>query len=287
MSNLIKSAYFNVVPKEERIIDSDQKIPVFLPEILNQKKESNASGGKGLPGEDGDLAEEAQESLGSIPDFQTGLNIVNMDDILNQEREKVAREISEQAQQMLEDARVEADRLLEDARAEAVLIRQNALEEGRNQGLEDGFAQARDKMEQEKAQFQQEMESQRAELEEEIRQMEPRMADIMIALVEKLIGIVCQDKKKVIVYLIDQALHHMERAGNLTLRVSQEDLLTVTAQKESLMKAASGVTEFNLVEDASLESGQCIIETDNKLIDCSLDVQLQNLQEQIRLLTTL
>ena len=43
-------------------------------------------------------------------------------------------------------------------------------------------------------------------------------------------------------------------------------------------------TEFDILEDASLSANQCIIETEDKMIDCSLDVQLQNLQEKLHTL---
>ena len=40
-----------------------------------------------------------------------------------------------------------------------------------------------------------------------------------------------------------------------------------------------------MIEDESLQAAQCIIETDSKMIDCSLDVQLKNVQEQIKMLS--
>ena len=42
--------------------------------------------------------------------------------------------------------------------------------------------------------------------------------------------------------------------------------------------------ELDIIEDASLMHNQCIIDLDSKIIDCSLDVQLDNLKEQLRML---
>lgn len=43
--------------------------------------------------------------------------------------------------------------------------------------------------------------------------------------------------------------------------------------------------DFDYYRGDSLQENQCIIETDQRIIDCSLDVQLQNLKDQIRMLT--
>lgn len=50
-------------------------------------------------------------------------------------------------------------------------------------------------------------------------------------------------------------------------------------------KCVSEGVEFDITEDDSLKENQCIIETDQRIIDCSLDVQLQNLKDQIKMLT--
>ena len=125
------------------------------------------------------------------------------------------------------------------------------------------------------------------ELEEQELALEPKFAEIMIALIEKITGIICKDKKEIIIYLIHQSLNQLERTHQVTLRVSKEDILLVSARKKELKEAVAEDVEFDIVEDESLEHTQCIIETENKIIDCSLNVQIKNLQDQIRMLTLL
>ena len=261
------------------MIDSDEKIPVLIPEILQQQGKNAA-----LPSVEQPEADLQAASLEE--EFQSGLNVVNMDDLLQQEKEKMSEEFEEQSRLKLAEAQRQAEEIVQKARDEAERICQNALEEGKRQGIEEGLAAARSQMEQERESFEQQMQQKQEEWERDIAELEPQIADIITALVEKLVGIKCQDHKDVLVYLIDRALHHLERAESITVRVSQEDLLAVSSQKERILEAA-GEAECNLVEDGSLASGQCIIETENKMIDCSLDVQLQSLAEQIKLLTAL
>ena len=68
------------------------------------------------------------------------------------------------------------------------------------------------------------------------------------------------------------------------LRVSKADIARVSSKKATLRMLAKEVQEFDIVEDSSLSENQCIIETDNKIIDCSLDAQLSNLEEHVKLL---
>lgn len=86
MSNLIKSAYFNVVAQESRVIDSDEKIPVLIPEILQQQGKNAA-----LPSVEQPEADLQAASLEE--EFQSGLNVVNMDDLLQQEKRKCLRSL--------------------------------------------------------------------------------------------------------------------------------------------------------------------------------------------------
>ena len=68
------------------------------------------------------------------------------------------------------------------------------------------------------------------------------------------------------------------------LRVSKDDITEVSAKRNDFVKAVKADTEFEIMEDNSLSANQCIIETDNKIIDCSLDAQLDSLCDQIRML---
>lgn len=114
--------------------------------------------------------------------------------------------------------------------------------------------------------------------------MEPFFADLTVNLLEKITGILCQDNKEIILHLIERAVHNLEKPKQINLRISKEDMANVSMHKAQLKEAAEGVDEFDIVEDSSLAANQCIIETENKIIDCSLDVQLQSLRDQIRML---
>lgn len=272
MSNVIKSVYFQMDQKDARVIDSDEHVAEFAP-LLLQRQNSPAEDGEELA---------AQE----IPEgFQSGMNVFNMEDVRQEERQKMQEETSREKEAILADARSEADVLLRSARAEADQLREQAVEEGRNAGFEQGQAEAQERLQEAAEKFRQQMEQERQALKEQEEALEPKYAEIMAALIQKITGVVCQDKKNVIVYLIHQALNQLEKTKTINLRVSKQDILRVSSYKEQLKKCVSEGVEFDITEDDSLQENQCIIETDQRIIDCSLDVQLQNLQDQIRMLT--
>ncbi len=278
MSNLIKSVYFNFNQDGKRVIDSDSQVEQFIPDIFRKEQE--------------EVSEFTEFSalgttIGEEAGFQSGIQVLNMDDLRQEERAKVEEEASAQVEQLLAQAREEADAILNQARMEAEEIKLQAYEEGKNQGLTEGQQIAKEELEARQAEFQQMVQERTRELEEQELALEPKFAEIMIDLIEKITGVVCKDKKDIIIYLIHQSLNQLERTHQVTLRVSKEDILAVSARKKELKEAVAEDVEFDIVEDESLEHTQCIIETENKIIDCSLNVQIKNLQDQIRMLTLL
>ncbi|MDO4166826.1 MAG: FliH/SctL family protein [Eubacteriales bacterium] len=281
---MIKSVYFNVDAGQTKVIDSDSRVEQFIPEIYAQEQKA----------EEPFVFQPLSMSVGEGQEeaFQDGLSVIHMDDVLEEERQKISQEISQgllqeterQTAQILEDAKAEAEQTIAQARDEAEAIRSQAEMQGLEEGKQQGLAEAEVKLQEMRAQCQAEYEEKVRELAEQERQMEPFFADLTAELVEKITGIVCQDKKDIILHLIQRAVHNLEKPKQITLRVSKEDMATVSMQKAQLKDAAEGVEEFDVVEDASLKADQCIIETENKIIDCSLDVQLQNLRDQIRML---
>ena len=257
MSNLIKSVYFQMNQDDTRVIDSDHQMMQFVPQLLQREQVSSEP--------DTESREEG---------FQGGMNVLNMDDVRREEREKMQKETSQEREELLAEAHKEAQKIV-----------QKAQEEGRNEGFEQGQAQAKERLQEAALKLQKQMEQERQVLKEQEEALEPKYAEIMAALIEKITGVLCSDKKDVIVYLIHQALNQLEKTKSVNLRVSKADVLRVSANKEELKKCVSEGVEFDITEDDSLKENQCIIETDQRIIDCSLDVQLQNLKDQIKMLT--
>ncbi len=267
------------------MIDSDSRIESYIPGIYSQPGDDEEEGFekfqfRQLSGSDGidGMPEEGENQ------FTGGLNVINMDDVLDEERQKLSEEAAAMGKTVIAQAKQEADAIIAEAKNEAEAIRKQAYEEGKAQGIEEGTSQAMGMIESQREEMQAEYNRMFQELKEQEENLEPHFAEIVAGLVQKITGVLCEDKKDVITYLIDNALNNLESTKKIVLRVSKDDIAEVSAKRNDFVKAVKAGTEFEIMEDNSLSANQCIIETDNKIIDCSLDAQLDSLCGQIRML---
>ena len=276
MSNLIKSVYFSVDPSKVRLIDSDEQIEEHIPTIYNREEEAEDFHFQTF-GES--LSEDADGK-----DYSDGLSVISMDDVAREEREKLSAEMEQERESILLSARQEAEEIIEQAKKQAGTIQEQARTEGEKLGREDGKMQAAMELEQKRQELEEEYQGRCQELEEQREELEPVFANLVASLVKKITGVVCENKKEVILYLIGNAVRNLEKTKQIIIRVSKKDMGRVSSKKSTFKAIAKEVEELDIIEDASLEENQCIIETDNKIIDCSLDAQLENLEEHVKML---
>lgn len=262
MSNLIKWNYINLESENRRIIDSDHS-------PKNPFPEQPASGMSCNKGENRDAG-----------DFHEGVKAVNYDEILKKEREQIETERNV----ILSEARRQADELISQARCVAENIKNDAYESGYESGKEFGQAEASEILEKEKEKLQEYQNELERDYQEKLRSIEPMIADFMAKLVEKLTSTVVEGKKDVILYLVRCGLEQTGKSTRFVIRISQEDYPLVESHKEELLALLDGQGELSFREDKGLTKNQCVIETDTAIIESSLDVQLENLSEDIRLM---
>lgn len=280
MSNLIKNVYFTVDESDKRIIDSDVVGKDAYPEIY--RHQSLDDDVKAFEFKQLGIEEEAYEFQDD--DFSEGMNFISVDEVREEEKKKLSEELEQEHNEILEEARIKAQEIIDNASQSAEQIKNEAFEEGKNQGFEEGRRLGLAELEERRNELEMEYNEKSAELNKMADNLEPAYAEIVAGLVEKLTGVICSDKKDIIVYLIDKALHGIEKTKNITLHISKEDMVVVSAKKDEIAKGLSSETELDIIEDTSLLHNQCIIDLDSKIIDCSLDTQLDNLKEQLKML---
>ncbi len=191
---------------------------------------------------------------------------------------------TEKAAKILEDAKAEAEYIISQAKKDAEQLRNEAYSAAHKKGFDEGMLEAREEIQKLKENY----EAQSISLQEEYDRMayslEPQIADIITALVEKITGIVIEDRDEVILYLVDKALKNLEKCDEYTIRVSKEDYEFVSIRKNLLLAAIGREVPLFIIEDLNLKKNQCLIETEYKVINCSLDVQLNNLILDLKLI---
>lgn len=247
-SNLIKYSFVNYDKEEKILIDSDSKLPSFKPLGFDNLEV--------IKTEERSDAEEMEEE-------QKDIEAVN----------KKVEHIINQAE---EDAKV----ILQNAKEEAEAISEEAKKQGFQQGYEDGKAEVAKLQEDLKNQIQ----DNAKEHQRIIQTIEPQYTNLVIKLLEKLTGIVSSEYKSVILHLIQTSLEDNENEENYCIRVSREDYDCVKNKIDLIKSLLKENANVEIMIDNKLEKSQCFIETDTSVIDCSLNVQLENLVTDLRLL---
>lgn len=196
-----------------------------------------------------------------------------------------------QAEAIVQDAHREAQTLLEraqdQARKEAERIYQEAKDAGRQEGYAEGVAQALELAKKDR-------EAQAARMEEEVqrfleqagvavdRQLDESMddlRDLAIAIAEKVICISLKSSTEIIGRMVQTALDKRKHREWVHIYIAECDVKRMGQIPASLVSAISALSDrVRIIPMADDESGTCVIEMPDEIIDASTSTQLGNIR---------
>ena len=196
-----------------------------------------------------------------------------------------------QAEQILADARREADKILLQARDRADEETREIFAKARGEGYQEGYVAGMAQAAQESRQAREE---QAQRLEEEVhrfmehagetldRQMDQSvddLRDLAMAVAEKVISVSLRSSADVIARMIQTAIDKRKKKEWVHIYIAECDAKRLTQLPASLTKALSGLSDrVRIIPMADDESGTCIIEMPDEIIDASVSTQLSNLR---------
>ena len=269
MSNVIKSrhAYLNEIQK--KVIDTNDKSEQFRVIHLEQYKAIHETS----------LTIESDSS-----EFTEGIEATHVDrDGFDLMDEKATQKYDE----IIEKANLEAELILHNAKLEAERIKEKVYLEAKENGYQDGYRKGEEDVLKAKEQVELLSLQKQEDYEEQIANLEPKFAEVVAMLVTKLTGVVVEDKKDIIIYLLHNALSNSYNSKSYIIKTSKDDYEIVLSRKDELQDIVGSNTELEIIKDNELSKNQCYIETDTSVIDLSLDIQLTSLVEDIKLLSML
>ena len=276
MSNLLKRS--SVINKDERVIDYNDLIKKKIQAIMESKhNEMDADGF--INGLHADVVEE----------------LISDDDTADALTEDAAMG-EQQAAASLENANAEAERIIEEARlqAEQIIADANknadaAFEEAKQNGYYEGNEKAQEEMNIKQAQLEVEFDNKRKELEQEYNNLkesiEPELVEVITDVFRKVTGVVAEDNQEIILHLINDVMHNADGSRDYVIKVSPDDYKFLVNNQGKIYCAMSREVNIDIVEDATIERNQCMIETNTGIFNCSLDIELNNLIKNIKLLS--
>lgn len=293
MSNLYKS--FSVVSKDKRVIDYNQAIQEKIEHIRHVAASKEVSADGFVDGLDAEVVEALVEEdplaaitadgTENVSEGKTAQTADSGQEGKNgSDRLTAARET---ATSILSNAKQEAERILEAAKIQAEEMKAAAVESGVNEGR----AQAQDELDREKESLEQQFAMRQEQLEtqyqERLDRMEPELVDTITQLFVKVIHVIGEDNSQLVIDLINNAMRNMDMGNSFMIRVSPEDYPFVVNHQGKIYCAMSKDITIDIFEDSSLEKNQCKIESEFGVYDCSLDIQMDNLIKEIKLMSSL
>lgn len=276
MSNLLKRGTTTI--SEERIIDYNELIKLKLKNIANDRENhGNVDADGFVNGLKADVVE--QLLTGSDEDGEAAQS---QEDVNNQiaaaleEANEQAQTIRDEANEVLAQAHMEARKIIEDAK---------------RTGYEQGAQNAREEYNAKADELARDYETKKAQLEKEYNDMkasmEPELVETITEVFKKITYTVAEDNKDIIIGLINGVMKNTDISNEFIIKVSPEDYKFLVNNQGKIYCSVSKEVTMDIVEDATMKKNQCIIESDTGVYDCSLDIELNNLIEDIKLLSCL
>lgn len=200
-------------------------------------------------------------------------------DLAQAEADRILEEADGDAAEILKNAQESAEKIILDAYEKAEEIKQNALEEGKAQGLADG----RQQLEAEYKALVDEALAIREEFNEEkktlIEQSEQEMVALVLGVVDKVFAGRREGDDYLIESLIKTAIDKLGDVSSVVVRVSELDYPIAIACRSRLLMGKERVEKVEFKSDNSLEPGSCVIESATGIVDASLDVQFKSIKD--------
>ena len=309
--NLVKSYYTTKETSTPRVIDGNAKVeqaierikylyPDGIPGVANEGFEVL---NPDVYGEnEGDFAGEYSEGLnadmlsGLVDDNGPGAfddnfssNVIKANPVPDMppvpSEAEVRAEVDALRHRLVEEALGEIAAMKDQAAQEAEQIKSQAYEEAREQGYREGQEQAYAELEGERRNLELEIKKHEDEYAELLFELEPKFVRYITNIYEKVFQVDLAEEKEIVVNLLKTAMQKVEGSKNYMIHVSKDDYKFVYDRKKDLAEAAMAEGAIiDVVEDLTMKSGDCFIETANGIFDCGVDTQLTALKKKLMLL---
>ena len=302
-SNLVKSYRLQRDGVEPRVIDSNsaveeklERIRLIMPVITKAEPEmeDDSFQGEFVDGLDALLLDDYSLDEENLEYDEEGNPISNVIKAAPQEEQEYDYQAEAPAyeydgpspEELVAAAEAQIEEMRQAAIAEIEQAKSAGYEEGKAQGYEDGKASA----EREVAVAWQELQDARNNLELEREQMiaelEPQFVHALTSIYEKVFEVDLRDERNLVINLLRSALTKIESTKNYMIHVSREDYKFVLENRDILVTMSMPAdVNIDIVEDVTMKSGDCMIETPGGIFDCGLGTQLETLKKKLELLS--
>jgi flagellar assembly protein FliH len=197
------------------------------------------------------------------------------------EAQVLKQQAQEEAERIIADAKIKAREVESEVRQSLEAERREAKEQGRTDGKEDGFNDGKAEVNRLIERTQVVLERAQDKRADILSETEKTIVTLVLLISRKVIKVISESQRDVIIFNVIEALRKVKAKGNILIKVNLADLKLATDHKQNFISMMEGVKTINIVEDSSVDSGGCIIETDFGEIDARIASQLAELENRI------
>jgi flagellar assembly protein FliH len=197
------------------------------------------------------------------------------------EAQVIKQQAEEQAEMIIANANIKAGEIENEIRQNLAAERKEAREQGREEGRQSGFTDGKAEVERLIERTQTMLERAQNKRGEILKETEQEIIDLVLLISRKVIKVISENQRNVIISNVVQALRKVKAKGNIIIRVNMVDLKLATEHKQDFINLMEGANSVQVVEDSTVDSGGCIIETDFGEIDARISSQLAELESKI------
>ena len=185
------------------------------------------------------------------------------------------------AAQIVKDAQAQAEQIIADAQAERDKIINASKKEGYDTGHEAGYQEGNKEAQRLIERMHNVLDAVMARREEILNETEYQIVELVVLIARKVVKIISENQKTVIMNNVLQALKKVKGRGDVTIRVNLADVKLTTDHIHDFIERVEAVKGITVMEDTTVEKGGCIVETDFGAIDARISSQLTELEQKI------
>ena len=194
--------------------------------------------------------------------------------VIKTSAEKNAADVVQKAEQ-------EAAQILSKAHEEEQELFAKAKKEGYDSGHEEGYRFGSAEADRLVERLHAMVEAVQGKRQEILDFTEQQIVELVLLMTRKVVKVLSESQKSVIVSNVVQALKKVKGRGDITLRVNLADVKLTTEHTKDFIREVENIKNITVVEDGSVEKGGCIVETDFGAIDARISSQLSTLEAKI------
>lgn len=200
----------------------------------------------------------------------------------NSEAAKIVDDAKASATSQLTEARKKILSEKEDVQKEIDQLVNSAKEEGHKEGYEAGFQKGQEEVDRLVNKIHTivgSIANKRAQI---LEQSEAQVIDLVLSIATRVVKTISESQKEVVIQNVKSALARIKSRSDIIIRVNVQDLALTTSKMKEFQESLEKAKTITIVEDATIEKGGCIVETDFGHIDARIGSQLREIEEKIR-----